>query len=273
MHAHAAKTAERIRGQKIVLAIQDTNYVMYTEHLATTGLGNLSVKKGRRVDRIYSKGLLMHSCLAVTTNGLPLGLLDQKIVTRSSPVAKRSSTELNKAPIESKESFRWLESLRASKALTDVQVITICDREADMYELFQLSSEIEAPVLVRADCNRAVNKRSMYIVDPVMKLWEFMKEQKEAGNFELEVPLRKKTKHATARDARTAQVTIKFGSFNLNPPKRRSSKHPDIAMHAVYVYERNPPADVELPIPESFYGHSWNQFPCVLEISFSIDSQ
>jgi hypothetical protein len=245
MCAHAAKTAERIRGHKIVLAIQDTTCVMYTEHLATTGLGNLSVKKGRRVDRIYSKGLLMHSCLAVTTSGLPLGLLDQKIIARTPQVGKRSTAELNKIPIENNESFRWLESLRASKALTDVQVVTICDREADMYEFLLLSSQIDAPVLVRADTNRAVNKRSMYTLDPAVKLWEFMKGQKISGSFEVEVPLRKKTKHATAREARTALVTLKFGSFNLNPPKKLSSKLPDIAMQAVYVYETDPPDDVE----------------------------
>jgi hypothetical protein len=56
----------------------------------------------------------MHSCLAVTTSGLPLGLLDQEITTRATPVAMRSTAELNKVPIETKESFRWLESLRAS---------------------------------------------------------------------------------------------------------------------------------------------------------------
>ena len=70
MQAHSAKTAKRLRGQKTVLAIQDTTYLMYTDHKATTGLANLTMRKGKKVEKIYSKGLLMHSCLAVTTEGL-----------------------------------------------------------------------------------------------------------------------------------------------------------------------------------------------------------
>ena len=40
------------------------------------------LKKGKNVKKIYSNGLMVHTCLAVTTAGLPLGLLDQKIFSR-----------------------------------------------------------------------------------------------------------------------------------------------------------------------------------------------
>jgi Transposase DNA-binding len=69
---HRAKTAERAGQHRTVLAIQDTSYLVYTSHRQTTGLGQLSVKKGKRVEKIPSQGLVMHSCLAVTTEGLPL---------------------------------------------------------------------------------------------------------------------------------------------------------------------------------------------------------
>jgi hypothetical protein len=36
----------------------------------------MSLKKGKHVEKIFSKGLVMHACLAVTTDGVPLGLLD-----------------------------------------------------------------------------------------------------------------------------------------------------------------------------------------------------
>ena len=80
--AHRQKTVQRARAQQTVLAVQDTSYFVYTSHMKTEGLGKMSVKKGKNIEKIYSKGLVMHSCLALTTEGLPLGLLDQNIFAR-----------------------------------------------------------------------------------------------------------------------------------------------------------------------------------------------
>ncbi|NQT93232.1 MAG: transposase, partial [Lentisphaerae bacterium] len=71
--AHRRKTGQRAKEHKTVLAIQDTSYFVYTSHLKTEGLGKMSMKKGSHVEKIYSKGLVMHACLAITTQGLPLG--------------------------------------------------------------------------------------------------------------------------------------------------------------------------------------------------------
>ena len=80
--AHRRKTAQRAREHKTVLALQDTSYFVYTSHPKTEGLGKISLKKGKNMKKIYSNGLVVHTCLAVTTDGLPLGLLDQKIFSR-----------------------------------------------------------------------------------------------------------------------------------------------------------------------------------------------
>jgi Transposase DNA-binding len=128
--AHQAKTFERARRHRTVLAIQDTSYLVYTSHRQTTGLGKLSLKKGKRVEKIHSRGLLMHSCLAVTTNGLPLGLLDQKIFAREAGTEDQTEHR-NVLPIEEKESYRWLESLKNSRSVRgNTQLVTVCDREA-----------------------------------------------------------------------------------------------------------------------------------------------
>ena len=81
---HRCKTAQRAKEHKTVLALQDTSYFVYTNHPKTGGLGKMSLKKGKTVKKIYSIGLMVHTCLAVTTKGLPLGLLDQKIFSRNS---------------------------------------------------------------------------------------------------------------------------------------------------------------------------------------------
>lgn len=73
MAAHRAKTSARATGHETVLAIQDTGYLVYTHHPQTTGLGEISLKKGKNKDKIYSRGLVMHTRLAVTDKGIPRG--------------------------------------------------------------------------------------------------------------------------------------------------------------------------------------------------------
>jgi hypothetical protein len=245
MEAHSKKTAERARKYERILAIQDTSYLVYTSHSKTTGLGKMSLKEGKHVKKIYSKGLLMHSSLAVTTEGLPLGLLDQKIFARELN-SEKSRKHKNVTPIEEKESCRWLESLGNSKRLMgDTQIVTVCDREADMYEFFKLSEELQASVLVRANVNRAVNKKSRYAEKDVIKLWDHIGSQPCAGTFQIEVPTKSKTKHSDGREARVATMGPRFGSFQFNAPrnniKHRNSEPPNIEMCAVYVHEKNPP--------------------------------
>ena len=209
----------------------------------------------QNVEKIYSNGLIMHTCLAVTTEGLPLGLLDQKIFSRKLRPQKAigKGKQIGEVlPVEEKESYRWLEALIDTKeALGDTEVITVCDREADFYDFFQLSDRMAAPVLVRATANRTVNKKSRYAEKDVAKLWDHVLQQPEAGSYTIDIPKRAKTKHCKARKARTATVTVRFGSVRFNPP-RNHPKHDneelsDIDMYAVYVLEPNPP-DGEDPV-------------------------
>jgi len=255
MAAHRGKTAKRAAKHNTVLAIQDTSYFVYTSHLKTEGLGKMSLKKGKNVEKIYSNGLMVHTCLAVTTRGLPLGLLDQKIFARK----LRPENERRRMggkyiqdvlPVEQKETYRWLEALTTTqKAMKDTKVVTVCDREADLYDFFKLSDQIGASVLVRANANRTVNRRSRYAETDVVKLWDHMRQQPETGAYAVEIPKRSATKHCKEREARTATVAVRFGSFLFNPPRnntRHSSEHlPDIDMNAVYVMEINPPAGEE----------------------------
>jgi len=253
--AHRRKTAQRAKAQNTVLAIQDTSYFVYTSHLTTEGLGKMSMKKGNHVEKIYSKGLVMHACLAITTQGLPLGLLDQNIFARKlRPEHQRRSHGgryiQDVLPVEEKETYRWLQTLKATeKALPDTRVVTVCDREADLYDFFKLSHQLDATVLVRASANRTINRKSRYAEKDVSTLWDYMLQQPEAGSYTLQLPKRAKTKHCEAREARSATVTVRFAPLSLNPPrnniKHKTESLPDIDMHAVYVLEPDPPAGEE----------------------------
>ena len=250
--AHRCKTALRAKAHRTVLALQDTSYFVYTSHPKTEGLGKMSMKKGKNVQKIYSNGLVVHTCLAVTTEGLPLGLLDQNIYSRQLRSEKTGKGVKSYAhlPVEEKESYRWLTSLEnTKKVMGKTDVVTVCDREADLYDFFRCSQQVGAPVLVRARMDRTINRSSRYAEREVEKLWEHMGEQPEAGSYTIAIPKRTKTKHCKEREARTAKVSVRYGSFVFNPP-RNHVKHnkedlPDIDMYAIHIVEAIPPAGEE----------------------------
>ena len=71
---HLVSSVQRMRGQPLVLAVQDTTFIDYAGHRATEGLGPTSDKGGW--------GMLCHATLAFTPEGLPLGVLGLRIWAR-----------------------------------------------------------------------------------------------------------------------------------------------------------------------------------------------
>jgi len=80
--SYVQATWERVAAVPVVLAVQDTTELDVTGHLATDGLGPL--RHG------WERGLLVHSTLAVTPEGLPLGLLAQEVWARPEPSGRRA---------------------------------------------------------------------------------------------------------------------------------------------------------------------------------------
>ena len=83
----------------------------------------------------------MHSSLAVTTDGLPLGLAAIKFWSRrkvKGTAALKKKINPTRVPIEKKESIRWLQNLEQSTELLNApdRCIHVGDRESDIYELF-----------------------------------------------------------------------------------------------------------------------------------------
>ena len=81
-------------------------------------------KKGR-VHHHTVCGMLMRSRLAVTTQGLPLGLAAVKFWTRKKfrgTKALKRKVNPTRVPIEQKESVRWLENFRQSIELSDTLI-------------------------------------------------------------------------------------------------------------------------------------------------------
>lgn len=231
--SHYERTVERMSQHKRVLAVQDTSFLNYTPHPKTQGLGEIGKKSQNQ------RGFGIHSTLAVTVKGLPQGLLTQDFFTR--PIGEPSHTpaECRKLPIEEKESYRWLQAFEQTIALAppDVEVITVCDAEADIYEMLTLAQEKSASLLVRASSNRVL------VEDEFRKLWPKLEHQSRAGSYSIHVVGNNK------RKARTATVSVRFGQVTFRPPWRPNGlKLPAVTYQAILVKEENPPADVDEPI-------------------------
>ena len=230
---HQQCTVARMRQHKLVLAVQDTTFFNYTHHPHTEGLGEIGNKKQ------HQRGFGMHSTLAVTPEGAPLGMLTQAYFIRPIGEPARTPSEVRQLPIEEKESYRWLEAFEQTLAVVPdaVEVLSVCDREADIYEMFVQAEERQAPLLVRSARDRRLE------ADVTPKLRAKVRQQPIAGY--LTVQITGNQKQAT----REAQVSVRFTEVQLKPPWRpHNQKLPPVRLQAVFVHEDNPPADIDEPI-------------------------
>jgi hypothetical protein len=128
-----------------ILVLHDTTeFTFKREDVAPIGITRKGVAGKHRSGelRYYAAcGILMHSSLAVTTEGLPPGLAAAKFWTREKfkgTNALKRHINPTRVPIEEKESIRWLENLKQSTELFSdpKRCVHIGDRESDIYELF-----------------------------------------------------------------------------------------------------------------------------------------
>lgn len=239
--SHVAKTVERIRDYERVLVIQDTSYISYTSHKKTKGLGII----GREMSHNQAKGIIMHTAFTVSTEGLALGILDQDICSRP-PISeetknlKRGNNYHASIPIEDKESIKWLKTLKRTNHITNcikTEVITVCDREADIYDFFELAQNLNSAVLVRAQHNRDANKKFRYTKHK-QKLLSLVKDFSCAGAIEVRVPAKDN------EPKRTACLDVRFGKLTIHPSKvnfaNKTERLPTLPLYAIYVIEKNP---------------------------------
>jgi hypothetical protein len=224
--SHVAATSDRLALVPLVLAVQDTTLVDYTHHPATTGLGPLD--HGHQ-------GLLVHSTVVFTPDRLPLGLLAQQVWTRDPTQPGRRATRKLR-PIAEKESQKWLTSLaavaEARRRCPTTRLVSVGDREADVYDLFLAPRPDGVDLLVRAAWDRRVD-------GPQRHLWQAVAQAPIVAITRVLVPQR------GAQPARTAAVQVRFCRVHLRPPKYRAKERlPSIAVWAVWAREAAPPVGV-----------------------------
>ena len=250
LEPHKKATIARVKAHPVVLCVQDTTELDYSPHPETEGLGPIGN------DREGSLGLLVHDTMAFTLDGTPLGLLDVQSWARDPDTprigyapetaaeqeAKRKERERKdqirkKAPIEDKESYKWLKSFEAvaavQKQCPGTRLVSMGDREADIYDLFELAQrDPNGPKLLI----RALQPRKK---TDGTALWKTLLEQSPDGEIRLEVPRRH------SRAARETTLEIRFAKVDLAPPTPRKKEWSPVTLWAVAATEKNAPAGAE----------------------------
>lgn len=226
---HQQRTKERMSGHKWILAIQDSRFLDYSHHPSKRGMGPIGTSQQSLT------GLVMHSVLAVTTPGLPLGLLHHRLWARDETVKQMNSNERNKVAIAEKESNKWLLALSETVQWQPegTRLVTVGDSEADIFELFNHARSLETDLLIRAGQNRSVTEPEVGL------LWEVVEKQPIAGHLKVQVSKREE------QPARHATVAVRYTSLMLRPPQHLRTQMKPLSLYAVFVKEIDPPADVE----------------------------
>lgn len=227
---HYQSSLNRIKNEKVVLSVQDTTFLNYSTHPATENLGLI----GTRGDGII--GLIVHDTMMFNIEGTPLGLLDVQCWTRD-PKDFGKNHFRNNLSIEQKESNKWLKSFKATQKVQsrypNTQLVSVGDREADIYELFYLAHSIpDSPkLLIRAEHNRVLS-------DGQMHLCEYISSQEVSGIQIINVPRKKNQK------AREAKLEIRFCEVKLKAPWRKKNLC-DLPINVISVQEIDAPEGVE----------------------------
>jgi hypothetical protein len=255
LSGHRQRALARMRAHPIVLAVQDTTELDYTSRPTVKGLGPIGNHKAG------AHGLRVHTTLAVTPEGLPLGIINKEIEARkdkrSHLSAKQKRQQHKKMAILDKESMRWIRSLektveysRTLKAGEGEQtplVVTITDREGDIFELFLVAQQKEAAYLVRANQDRLVKGHEQ------RQLWELMEAAEPSGCFTATVSNRKakQVKGGAVKGAtRKAKLEVTYiEEVVLKPTKRkvefRIEGWGEVKLSAIHVREVDSDQEVE----------------------------
>lgn len=197
-----------------ILVLQDTTQLNY-EHMA----GRLGADHHLGViGDNESLGCFLHPSLAIDAEThYCLGLSDVQLWTRPKERPDKHQRGYKQQPLEEKESFRWLKSIAASRAVLEraEQVTMVADRESDIFEVAarvpDAVPDAKTDLLVRAGTNRRVRET------PGM-LYEHVAEQAVAGRYAISV----RGDMRQNRPGREAQIEVRHARVHLRRPGRLS---------------------------------------------------
>jgi Transposase DNA-binding/Transposase Tn5 dimerisation domain len=239
LSGHFESTRKRFNAtSEPVLILHDTTEFSFKRKKdSTIGLLKKLPKSSTMRDAYGEKyittcGILMHSSLAVTASGLPLGLGAIKFWTRDrfkGRNALKHEVNTTRIPIEQKESIRWLENLRQSTALfkNPARCIHIGDRESDIYELFCCAEEVQTNFLFRTCADRLTGDGKTLVSLALSRT--------PIKGF---IPLTVCDKDGNENKV---SLEIKYATLTINPPVDKRKRYPALVATVIEARERGDP--------------------------------
>jgi hypothetical protein len=237
--SHFDATLSRMAEHPIVLIPQDTTVLNFSSQQKRKDAGPTT--------KDSTHGIYLHSAIAVTPERICLGHLSSKQWHRDElqNLTRRERSKKDYAtPIENKESYRWIENYHKAneyaKLLPNTTVVSIADREGDIYNLYEEAQEVfheegKAHYLIRARTDRKVCTHQGKSTNNKIK--ETLRSEKKLGEFSLKVTESKK------RNGRVANLAVYAKRIHIAVPDK--FKKPDnynpVEVTAILCVEVDPP--------------------------------
>jgi hypothetical protein len=248
----AQATARRCAGEPVVLAVQDTTGMTFAKANTIKELGPIASKP------CTTRGIYLHSTIALREDGMALGLFDLYTWARKSEDDKDEATEEDdpneseekddspekktKPTIEDKESWKWIAGMRAARAAIDELpeqhrplLVHIQDREGDVYEVLAEIDQAGESGVIRCNQNRRVELPD----GTITYAYNAVRSQPILIQKIIDVPPKK------GQPKRKATVEIRRCPVRVHPPRDRPKDSPTVDVNLVEVWEPNPPKGVE----------------------------
>jgi hypothetical protein len=213
-------TEERLTRQecKQVLYLQDSTAFSFQHHPTTEGMGPIGGDGG--------SGFFAHTTLAASPQGVPQGLIAQHAWARDADASDQDK------PFEARESAKWVVNLAAG---VPWQVIHVCDREADSYDVMDHMLAHGHDFLIRARHNRHLLACEHRLMD-------------EVANQEVQTYLEVELPDSHTRASRTARLAVRFCPVQLPAPQDSAASSVALALTCLDIREVDPPEDVDDPV-------------------------
>ncbi len=215
-----------------ILLLQDTTEFTYQRRNPHDVGFTKSINSGRdkegRLRHHAVCGILMHSSLAVTVEGLPLGLSSVKFWNRDKfkgTAALKRKINPTRVPIEKKESVRWLENLGQSigRLGRPDRCVHVGDRESDIYELYCLTQELGTHFVVRTCVDRLAGDGSHTVAAEMSDL-------DAAGQHIIEV-------RDDAGELVKVALDVRFRRIRVLPPIGKQKRYPSLDLTVIHAVE------------------------------------
>ena len=203
-----SSTARKLKQEGTLLALEDTTTISY-KHKIAEDLGYTSNSTLAK-----SRGFQVHSVLMVSQSSKQtIGLIDQSWYCRDN--SNYGKTKFRKQiDYQDKESYKWENASRnVARRLKDKinDVISVCDREADIYDYLHYKLSQGQRFIVRARGNRN-------LASSEDKLYEEIFSKSPWGTYKIPI------KQRGGRKARTATIKYYSGTVLIELPKHQRNK-------------------------------------------------